>query len=500
MLEVPTGHFRQPTSRNTDTTSEGAGREGKVSEYADKFDHGGIGGIYDESSWHVNTGGQTIHAKRMPGRFRRLKWLTHSLWLLFFIGPYLRWNGQQAVLFDIPDRQFHIFDITVMPQDIWMLSLLLLLAAITLFAVTAIAGRVFCGYFCFQTAWTDVYTWIEEKLEGQPHKRRKLDQAPMSFKKLRIKAAKHAIWLAIAMLTGLSFAAWFTDAYQLWVDYFTLNAHPAAWITLGMFTAGTYLLAGFMREQVCFWLCPYARIQGVMYDAETILPTYDYTRGEPRGKLKKGEAAKSQGDCIDCNQCVAVCPTGIDIREGQQEGCITCALCIDACDSVMDKVDRPRGLIRYASLDEIEGKPTKKLFQRPRVLVYFTIISIALAGIGYGLTHLGSVELKALHQRQPLFVRQSDGSIQNGYEIKILNKTDKPMNFVLRVSGMDEMTLVGAEEPLPAEEGHVTAYTVFVRVEPDAIKQRVTPIQFRVVNPDNAKINATYESMFVAPR
>jgi cytochrome c oxidase accessory protein FixG len=255
-----------------------------------------------------------------------------------------------------------------------------------------------------------------------------------------------------------------------------------------------------MREQVCFWLCPYARIQGVMYDAETILPTYDYTRGEPRGKLKKGEAAKSQGDCIDCNQCVAVCPTGIDIREGQQEGCITCALCIDACDSVMDKVDRPRGLIRYASLDEIEGKPTKKLFQRPRVLVYFTIISIALAGIGYGLTHLGSVELKALHQRQPLFVRQSDGSIQNGYEIKILNKTDKPMNFVLRVSGMDEMTLVGAEEPLPAEEGHVTAYTVFVRVEPDAIKQRVTPIQFRVVNPDNAKINATYESMFVAPR
>jgi polyferredoxin len=302
--------------------------------------------LYAEAShWHVNTGKETIHAKRVGGRFRTLKWWSSAVWLAFFLGPYLRWDGRQAVLFDIPSRQYHIFGATVLPQDFWMLSLLLLFFAILLAVVTATAGRVWCGYFCFQTVWTDLFTLIEEKFEGPPQARRKLDAAPWS-EKLRIKVPKHLVWILIGMVTGASFVAWFTDGWAMWGQLLRLELPPVAYVTIAVFTAFTYVFAGHMREQVCFWLCPYARLQGVMYDRETILPTYDLKRGEPRGRVRRGDAVSEQGDCIDCRQCVAVCPTGIDIREGQQEGCITCALCIDACDAVMDKVDRPRGLIR----------------------------------------------------------------------------------------------------------------------------------------------------------
>lgn len=469
------------------------------SDYAEKTANENTDFLYDEH-FNLNTGEKTIHAKRMPGTFRTLKWFTASVWLIFFFGPYLRWGDRQAVLFDIPNRKFYIFNITIMPQDIWMLSLTLLFFAILLAVVTSIAGRVFCGYFCFQTVWTDVFTWVEDKLEGAPHKRFKLDQAPL-VERLAKRLPKHAVWLLISMLTGLSFAAWFTDAFQLWREYLTLQASSVAWTVLALFTGGTYLLAGFMREQVCFWLCPYARIQGVMYDKETILPAYDYTRGEPRGKLKRGKSVEGQGDCIDCNQCVAVCPTGIDIRAGQQEGCITCALCIDACDSVMDKVDKPRGLIRYASLDELEGKPTIKMFKRPRVVVYTTILTLALGGILYGLTHLGSLGLNVLHERAPLFVMQSDGSIQNKYQMKILNKTDFDQQVRVTAEGPEQLILDTPEQPLLARAGEVTVYTIFVRVPRGELDQEVQPIMFRIESVDEeADATADYESMFVGPR
>ncbi len=457
--------------------------------------------LYAESvHWHVNTGDETIHAKRMPGRFRTIKWWTYTVWLVFFFGPYLRWEGRQAVLFDIPARQFHIFGITVLPQDVWMLALVLLFFAMLLAAVTSVAGRVYCGFFCFQTAWTDVYTLIEDWLEGPPHKRRKLEKAPWDTYKIRVKAIKHVLWLLIAVFTGISFTAWFTDAYQLWKDLFTLQAHPVAWGVIGLFTVGTYTLAGFLREQACFWLCPYARIQGVMYDAETILPTYDYKRGEPRGKLKKGQSDPNQGDCIDCKQCVAVCPTGIDIRDGQQEGCITCALCIDACDAVMDKIGKPRGLIRYASLDEIMGKPQLPLWRRPRVLVYFTIMTLALVGIFYGLTHLGTLELKVIHERQPLFVLQSDGSIQNKYDVKILNKLDHELQARISAEGPEGMRLVGAEQPVALKPGRVTSHTLFVRIPRERLQAERIPLIIRVETLEEPKVSVEYESMFFGPR
>lgn len=457
--------------------------------------------LYEEAgAWHVNVDAGTVFAKRMPGKYRTIKWLTMSVWLIFFLGPYLRWGDRQAILLDIPNRQFHIFDITILSQDVWMLSLTLLFFAILLAVVTSIAGRVFCGYFCFQTVWTDIFTFIETQIEGNPTQRRKLKAAPMSLHKMRLRGTKYLFWLIISMLTGISFAAWFTDAYELWKGYLTLTAPSVAWVVLGLFTVGTFILAGFMREQVCFWLCPYARIQGVMYDRETILPAYDFSRGEPRGKLKKGEVEAGKGDCIDCHQCVAVCPTGIDIRAGQQEGCITCALCLDACDAVMDKIGRPRGLIRYASLDELEGKPTVKLFKRPRVLVYISIMVLALSGILYGLTHLGSLELKVIHERSPLFVQLSDGSIQNKYDLKILNKLDKEVSVKVTAEGPEGLQLIGADTPLQIQSGKLLSHIVFVRVPRSSLLQSRTPITFKVEHIQNPEHSAIYNGAFFSPR
>ncbi len=457
--------------------------------------------LYEEShEWTLNTGDETIHAKRMDGRFRTLKWWAASLWLIFFLGPYLRWDGRQAVLFDIPGRQYHIFDITVLPQDVWMLSLVLLFFAILLAVVTTLIGRAYCGFFCFQTIWVDVFTWIEEKLEGAPAKRKKLDKEPFSLNKLWIKTRKHFFWLLISVLTGVSFVAWFTDAYQLWIDYFTFKASTTAWATLGLFTVGTYVLAGFLREQACLWLCPYARIQSVMLDRETMIPTYDKGRGEPRGRLKKGKPVEENGDCIDCNQCVAVCPTGVDIRHGLDEGCITCALCIDACDSVMDKIDRPRGLIRYTSVDALEGGEVIPLMKRPRVLVYLAIMSVSLVGIIYGIANITGLEIKVLHERQPLFVTLSDGSVQNKYELKILNKTHEEMTVRVTVDGLDGVTLVGADKPFLARPGKVTPYTVYLKMPRYQLKQESTPVHFELVGVEKPELTSRYESMFIGPK
>jgi cytochrome c oxidase accessory protein FixG len=463
---------------------------------------GNVTAIYQEfETWSVNLGDKTIHAKRMPGFFRSVKYMTGSLWLFFFLFPYVRWNGKQAVLFDIGNRQFHFFNLTVLPQDIWMLSLLLLVMAMTLFAVTSVASRVFCGYFCFQTVWTDVFTWIEEKIEGNPSQRRKLDNAPWNLEKIRLKVIKHSFWLVIATLTGISFSIWFVDAFDYWNNLLAFNLPMVGWVTLSMFIAGTYILAGFLREQTCFWLCPYARIQAVMSDSQTIMPTYDVKRGEPRGKLQKGAASNAHGDCIDCFQCVQVCPTGVDIRQGQQLGCITCGLCLDACDSVMDKVARPRGLIRYASLDEIEGKPVKKLYQHPRTWVYISIILIALGGIVYGLTHLGAMTLRVIPERQPLFVSMSDGAIQNKYEFKVVNKTDKDLHVrVTAEGGVEGQIIIGAEQPLLTHHGRGTSFTVFVKAPGANVKHEVTPIEFRIQSVEDPSVDAEYDSKFNAPK
>ncbi len=462
--------------------------------------------LYAEAHEHkINVGDVKIHAKRMGGRFRNLKWLSNLAWLFFFIGPYLRWGDRQAVLLDIPNRQFHIFNLTLLPQDLWMLSFVLLFFAILLAVVTALAGRVWCGYFCFQTVWTDVFTWIEEKLEGVPAKRRKLEKAKWDLSKITLRAKKYSLWLLISVLTGISFVAWFADVFQLWVDLFTFNASSTAYVVILAFIFGTFYLAGFLREQACFWLCPYARIQAVMIDDTSIVPSYDVLRGEKRGRLVKGKAvAEDQGDCVDCNQCVAVCPTGVDIRGGQQEGCIMCGLCIDACDAVMEKINKPQGLIRYASWDGIMGKEERPLLKRPRVWVYSAILLISVLGVVTGLSTMESLELKVLHARQPLFVLQTDGTIQNRYTLKVLNKLSEDIK--VRVSVIEGefkgMVINGADDEIVATHGTVTPMTVFVRVPKRNLSEKSQPITFIAEGNDSqgAVYQSERESVFIGPK
>jgi cytochrome c oxidase accessory protein FixG len=461
--------------------------------------------LYAESAhWHLNTGEETIHAKRMGGYWRNIKWLSASVWIIFFIGPYFQWGERQAILFDIPNRQFHILGATILPQDFWMLSLTLLFLALLLAVATALAGRIYCGFFCFQTVWTDVFTWIEDKLEGTPVKRRKLDAASLDATKIRIKVSKHLIWLLVSVLTGISFVAWFYDSLTLWHDLFTLQVSSVAIGTITLFTAGTYVLAGYMREQACFWLCPYARIQGVMIDKTTVVPAYDFHRGEPRGRIKKGQSEEDRttGDCVDCKQCIAVCPTGVDIRHGQQEGCIMCALCIDACDEVMEKVGRPKGLIRYESYESLEAniKP-QPLYKRPRVWVYSVIMTLALSGIVYGLTSLAPLEIKVIHDRQPLYVLQSDGSIQNKYTLKILNKMTVDIPVTISAEGPEGLVLVDEDVVTTARHGKVTPRTVFVRVPQTLLTAETEHIVFKVKGEQGGEVlENKRKSVFIGPK
>lgn len=451
----------------------------------------------------VLTGGKTVHAKRMDGAFRKLKWLAASFWLFLFFGPYLRWDGHQAILWDIPNRQFHIFGLTILPQDIWMLAAILLFFAMLLAASTAIAGRVWCGYFCFQTVWMDVFTLIEEKIQGNPNKRMALDQAPWTLDKVKRKGATELVFLAISFLTGFSFLAYFTDAIQLWQDFFTGNAGWFFTTAILVMTVATYMFASKMREQTCMWFCPYARIQGAMIDKQTVVPTYDRDRGEPRGRMKRvkpGEEAPKLGDCIDCNLCVAVCPTGIDIRNGQQLGCITCGLCIDACDSVMDKLDKPRGLVRYASLEEFEGKVLPPLFKRPRVIVYSGIMALTSAVLIYGLATIASMKLNVLHERAPVFVMLSDGSIQNKFIIKVVNKTDKPMAVQFAADGIEGMSVEGTADLLHVAPGTVGSTHLLIKVPRERLQGESTPVVIHAQDTTRMEIRESYQSMFIGPR
>ncbi len=463
--------------------------------------------LYEEATEHtVNTGDVKTHAKRNSGKFRTLKWAANSIWLLFFIGPYFRLGDRQAILYDIPNRQFHLFHLTILPQDLWMLSYVLLFLAILLFVSTTLAGRVWCGFFCFQTVWTDVFTWVEEKFEGKPAQRRKLDAAPWDSKKIMIHVKKNLIWLLISILTGVSFVAWFTDVYQLWIDLFTFQAAYVAYFTVFLFICGTMYLAGYLREQTCFWLCPYARIQAVMVDNTSIVPCYDVTRGEKRGRLVKGkERPVDQGDCIDCNQCVAVCPTAVDIRGGQQEGCIMCGLCIDACDEVMEKIDKPKGLIRYASWDEIMGKKELPVYKRPRVIIYNSILLISVIGIVYGIMTMSSLELKTIHSRQPLFVQQSDGSIQNKYVLKILNKTNQDMKMLVEADNnhhFEGIEIDGLKDEIIAKHSTVTPITIFVRIPAQNLAKASNEITFTATGTDaeGNKHHASRDSVFIGPQ
>jgi cytochrome c oxidase accessory protein FixG len=432
-----------------------------------------------------------IFPKRTQGFYRRLKWIIMAITLaIYWVTPWLRWDRgpyapDQAVLVDLAHRRFYFFSIEIWPQEFYYVAGLLIMAGLGLFLVTSVAGRVWCGYTCPQTVWTDLYIWVERLIEGDRNARMKLDKGPWSGEKIAKRVAVHAVWLIIAVATGGAWIFYFADAPTLLHDFVTLSAAPIAYIVVGVLTATTYVFAGFMREQVCTYMCPWPRIQGAMLDEDSLLVTYNGWRGEPRSRHQKKALAAGEdvGDCVDCSACVVVCPMGIDIRDGNQLECITCALCIDACDAVMTKLDRPRGLISYSTLRDYNvheaeaasaGRAAATEHQRsigvshiarPRTLLYFGLWSlVGLVMLGALLTR-DRLDINAIPDRNPLYVTLSDGSIRNGYTLKVLNMTDEPRQFEVALKG-----LPAASMWLAGEEG-VGSQAVAVDVEADRLRE-----------------------------
>ena len=391
-----------------------------------------------------------VYPKAVDGFYRRLKWAIMAVTLgIYWVTPWLRWDRgpyapDQAVLVDLAHRRFYMFSIEIWPHEFYYVAGLLIMAGIGLFLVTSAVGRAWCGYACPQTVWTDLYQHVERFIDGDRNAQLKLAKAPWSVTKLTRRIAKWSVWLAIAFITGGAWIFYFADAPTLQQQFWSGTAAPVAYGTVAVLTATTFILGGFMREQVCIYMCPWPRIQTAMLDEKSLVVTYKDWRGEQRGSLKKAQAHSGDyGDCIDCNQCVAVCPTGIDIREGPQIGCITCALCIDACDKVMAQVGRPRGLIDYCTEDDAEAekkgaaaKPVLKTLLRPRIIAYFTVWASIGAAMLFVLGARTRLEISAQQDRNPIFVRLSDGAIRNAYTVKLRNMQARPRAVEVRVTGL----------------------------------------------------------------
>lgn len=390
---------------------------------------------------------EKIYPKRVWGRFRKLKWIAMIVTLgVYYLAPFIRWDRgpnapDQAILIDLPGRRAYWFNIEIWPQEVYILTGILILAAIVLFFVTSLFGRVWCGYFCPQTVWTDLFVWVERIIQGDRNARKKLHDAPWTFDKFRKIITTHFLWIVIAWCTAGSFVLYFNDAPTLVQDFLNSEVSITVLGFVWALTFSTYLMAGFAREQVCAYMCPYARFQSAMFDKDTLVIGYDTERGETRGKHKKGTSWEGRGHCIDCTACVQVCPVGIDIRNGLQMECIACGLCVDACDNIMDKIDLPRGLIRYDTQNhmaaEVKGGKEKFKIIRPRTIYYSAIVSIVGFIMLYALIARAPIELHVLHDRNPVFVQLSSGEIRNGYTIKILNKTHDHKTYALIVDGVE---------------------------------------------------------------
>ncbi len=446
-----------------------------------------------------------VQPKLVRGTFRRAKWIVMAITLsIYYFTPWLRWDRgphlpDQAVLLDFPGRRFYFFFIEIWPQEFYYITGLLILAAIGLFLVTSLAGRVWCGYTCPQTVWTDLFILIERTVEGDRSARIRLDRSPWSFNKLWRKSVKHVLWMAVAVATGGAWIFYFADAPTLALDLFRFQAPYMAYIFIALFTFTTYTLGGIAREQVCIYMCPWPRIQGAMFDEHSFLVSYKADRGEPRGPHKKGTSWEGRGDCIDCAQCVAACPVGIDIRDGMQLECIQCALCIDACNEVMDRVGRPRGLIGYDTIGNQErraaGLPPKLNLVRPRTIVYAAALIIVGAVMLVALMSRQTLEVNVLRDRNPLFVVLSDGSIRNGYSLKIINKDAQPRIVRIGVEGLGDLRLTASEndgDPSLVEVGADTLKSVklFVSLPKDrldALHDGEAQIRFVATIPETGK-------------
>ncbi|WP_417449236.1 cytochrome c oxidase accessory protein CcoG [Kordiimonas sp.] len=454
---------------------------------------------------------ERIFPKRVWGTFRKLKWLAMVALLgIYYLAPFLRWDRgphapDQAILIDMPARRAYFFFIEIWPQEVYYLTGVLILAAVALFFATSLFGRVWCGYACPQTVWTDLFVWVERIVQGDRAKRMRLAKASWGFEKIWKMALTHSLWLVIGLLTGGAWVFYFNDAPTLLENIIHLDVPMGVLGWILALTFSTYLMAGFAREQVCMYMCPYSRFQSAMFDRDTLIIGYDEKRGEPRGKYKKGDSWDDRGHCVDCTACVQVCPMGIDIRDGLQMECIACGLCIDACDNIMDKLELPRGLIRYDTTHNQEARETKTKERshllRPRTVYYSAILAIVGGVMLYGLMHRAPVELHVLHDRNPLFVKLSDGRVRNGYDVKILNKTHEDKTYQLVVEGLEgaEVRVQGAGKldatALPVFADSVAHFRVFVTA--DKPKDIRSEVDFRLEEIGGANTDR-YDAVFMS--
>jgi cytochrome c oxidase accessory protein FixG len=439
------------------------------------------------------------------GRFTNLRWALVALTQLVFYGlPWLTWGNRPAVLFDLAARRFYVFGLVLYPQDFVYLTALLLMSAYALFLFTAVAGRVWCGYACPQTVYTELFMLIERWFEGDRNARLKLDKAPWSLNKLWRKGGKQAAWVTLALFTGFSFVGYFTPIRELMA--FDFGPWEAFWVLFYGFA--TYGNAGFMREQVCKYMCPYARFQSAMFDHDTLIVSYDPARGEPRGHnalRKKGEArSQAVGDCIDCGLCVQVCPTGIDIRKGLQYECISCAACVDVCDGVMDKMGTPRGLIRYDTENGIAGQLTRtqrwRRILRPRVLIYSSLLLGLSTAVLWSLASRHAFRVDVVRDRATLARQVEDGWIENVYRLQLMNATEAPQQLSVDIEGLAGLQLSrGTRVSLgPAEARWVT---VALRLPPEAaqqLKPGAQPVRWLIRSEGGDSV--AEKSTFVVPR
>ena len=448
---------------------------------------------------------QKIYPRHVEGVFAWFRATGVFLLLgFYYIVPWLQWNNHQALLFDLPARKFYIFGMVFWPQDFFYLTLLLIVAALTLFFFTALAGRLWCGYACPQTVWTEVFLWIERKIEGDRPKQIKLDKQPWDLtkgglKKLRIKLFKHFVWIVFSLFTGLTFVGYFSPMREIYSDFIQFNTGP--WETFWIYFYGfaTYGNAGWLREQVCTYMCPYARFQSAMFDKDTLIISYDEKRGDPRGSRKKSDSPeeKGLGDCIDCTICVQVCPTGIDIRDGLQYECIGCAACIDACDDVMDKMGYEKGLVKYTTENTLQGNKTK-LF-RPRILIYATILIIISTGAFYSIATRMPLAMDVIRDRNSLYRETNEGLIENVYIIKIMNMASEAHRYKLSASGIKGMVMLTDTDEINVKSGEVMELPVRIRVDAEYLTKRSSTLNFELEAITNKELFVVEEARLIGP-
>ena len=452
-----------------------------------------------------------IYARAVTGTFATWRWvLVWATQLLFYGLPWVTWNDRQAVLLDLASRRFYIFGLVLYPQDFIYLTGLLVISAYSLFLFTAVAGRLWCGYACPQTVYTEIFMWVEQKIEGDRAQRMKLDQGPWTFERIWRKTAKQAAWIAIGLWTGFSFVGYFTPIRTLGAEALSFGFGPWEWFWVLFYGFATYGNAGYMREQVCKYMCPYARFQSAMFDHDTLIISYDAERGEPRGsRSKKADPRQlGLGSCIDCTLCVQVCPTGIDIRKGLQYECIGCAACIDVCDGIMDRMSYPRGLIRYAtqnSLREHLGwRDIVRRVTRPRVLVYTAILLLICSAFVASLALRKPFRVDVVRDRASLARLADEGRIENVYRLQIMNATEQAQRYRVTVGGMPGIAVANTTE-LSAQPAEARWVTLQVQVPPEAAAQAgegAHPIEFHVerLGGEGPVVQVTEKSTFIVPR